>query len=115
MKFANFLRTSANDCFLSGKVPMREITKNGQRISVVKQNKKQFGTKCVKKLEIAKMKHIAISKNSNRTVIRILQRLLGPLRFPYQKRFLLAKQIQFIYLAPLFGTRGLKGFSPEVL
>ena len=98
---------------------MREITKNGQRISVVKQNKKQFGTKCVKKREIAKMKHIAISKNSNRTVIRILQRLLGPLRFPYQKRFLLAKQIQFIYLfiylAPLFGTRGLKGFSPEVL
>ena len=113
MKFANFLRTSANACFLSGKVPMREITKNGQRISVV--NKKQFGTKCVKKPEVAKMKHIAISKNSNRTVIRILQRLLGPLRFPYQKRFLLAKQIQFIYLAPLFGTRGLKGFSPEVL
>ena len=46
------------------------------------------------------MKHIAISKNSNRTVIRILQRLLGPLRFPYQKRSLLAKQIQgHLYLA----------------
>ena len=37
------------------------------------------------------MKHVAISENSNRALPRILQRLLGTPKFPYQKIILLSK------------------------
>ena len=36
--------------------------------------------------EISKTKHVAISENSKRVVLRIFQRLLGTPRFSYQKR-----------------------------
>ena len=44
-----------------------------------------------KTLEISKTKHVAVSENLNRAALRILKRMLGTPRSPYQEKFLLSK------------------------
>ena len=69
------------------------------------------GLRQYKNGEISKTKHVAISGNSNRVDLRILQRLSRTPMFAYQKRFILSKYREL----PQFRTTGLRGFKPAVL